>query len=111
MHSVRAGGLLVAAVLSVACATGVASGPEAIARLERERASSPQSEPVLRSLGVAYYKSGNLKDARTALEQAANLIADRVNLSTDVERAACAVINCTFAGGAAASPECMAGAF
>ena len=45
------------------------------------------------------------------LEQAANLIADRVNLSTDVARAACAVINCTFAGAAAASPECMAGAF
>jgi hypothetical protein len=45
------------------------------------------------------------------LEQAANLIADRVNLSTDVPRAACAVINCTFAGAASASPECMAGAF
>jgi hypothetical protein len=45
------------------------------------------------------------------LEQAATLIADRVNLSTDVGRAACAVINCTFAGAAAASPECMAGAF
>lgn len=45
------------------------------------------------------------------LEQAATLIADRVNLSTDVARAACAVINCTFAGAASASAECMAGAF
>ena len=41
------------------------------------------------------------------LEQASNLIADRVNLSTDVARAACVVINCTFAGAAAASAECM----
>src|SRR2546423_10680365 len=66
----------VAIVLGVAaCATGGASagGPEAVARLERERASSPQSEPVLRSLGIAYYKSGNLNGARTALEQARKL--------------------------------------
>jgi tetratricopeptide (TPR) repeat protein len=55
------------------CATGAAAGPDAIARLERERASNPQSEPVLRSLGIAYYKSGNLKDARAALEQATKL--------------------------------------
>ena len=75
IYIVRSVGL-VAIVLGVAaCATGGASagGPEAVARLERERASSPQSEPVLRSLGIAYYKSGSLKDARTALEQARKL--------------------------------------
>src|SRR5204862_8219075 len=75
IYIVRSVGL-VAIVLGVAaCATGGASagGPEAVARLERERASSPQSEPVLRSLGIAYYKSGNLKGARTALEQARKL--------------------------------------
>lgn len=60
---------------AAACATagGVAAGPEAIARLERERSSNPQSEPVLRSLGIAYYKSGKLSEARSALEQARKL--------------------------------------
>ena len=59
----------------VGCATTgvVAGGPEGIARLERERSSNPQSEPVLRSLGIAYYKAGRLPEARTALEQATKL--------------------------------------
>ena len=74
-YIVRSVGLVTIVLGVAACATGGASavGPEAVARLERERASSPQSEPVLRSLGIAYYKSGNLKDARTALEQARKL--------------------------------------
>jgi TolB-like protein len=55
------------------CATARTSGPEAIARLERERSSNPRSEPILRSLGIAYYKSGNTKDARATLEQATSL--------------------------------------
>jgi tetratricopeptide (TPR) repeat protein len=70
MHSVRTAGLVAAAVCAAACASGGASGPEAIARLERERSSNPQSEPVLRSLGIVYYKNGRLKDARAALDQA-----------------------------------------
>lgn len=74
MYSVRRAGLSwIVALAAAACASGGASGPEAIARLERARASNPQSEPVLRSLGIAYYKSGNSKDARTALEQATAL--------------------------------------
>ncbi|HKW08741.1 MAG TPA: tetratricopeptide repeat protein [Gemmatimonadaceae bacterium] len=62
-----------ASLYAAACATAGAGGPEAIARLERERSTNPQSEPVLRSLGIAYYKSGNLKEARAALDQATKL--------------------------------------
>lgn len=75
MQIVRSVGLVAIVVGAAGCATVGAGvgGPEAIARLERERASHPQSEPVLRALGIAYYKSGNLKDARAALEQARTL--------------------------------------
>ncbi|HZI42575.1 MAG TPA: tetratricopeptide repeat protein [Gemmatimonadaceae bacterium] len=68
-------GLFALALGAAGCATvgAAASGPEAIARLERERSSHPQSEPVLRSLGIAYYKSGKLPEARTALDQARKL--------------------------------------
>src|SRR5689334_25080976 len=74
MKIMRSIGFVVLALGAVACATaGGAGGPEAIARLERERSSHPQSEPVLRSLGIAYYKSGKLPEARTALDQARKL--------------------------------------
>ena len=74
MLSIRWVGLAcLVALAAAACVTGRASAPEAIARLERERASNPRSEPVLRSLGIAYYKSGNSKDARAMLEQATAL--------------------------------------
>lgn len=73
MQLSRVSGLLAAVSTAAACATTGLSGPEAIARLERARSASPQSEPVLRSLGIAYYKSGNLRDARSALEQATKL--------------------------------------
>ena len=74
MVSVRRSGLSYLVALAVAaCVSGGVSGPEAIARLERARSSNPRSEPVLRSLGIAYYKSGNSKDARAVLEQATAL--------------------------------------
>ena len=74
MSSVRRIALVgLVALGAAACVTGGASGPEAIARLERERSNNPRSEPVLRSLGIAYYKSGNLKDARSVLDQATTL--------------------------------------
>ena len=74
MKIMRSIGFVVLALGAVACATaGSAGGPEAIARLERERSNSPRSEPVLRSLGIAYYKSGKLTEARGALEQAVKL--------------------------------------
>jgi TolB-like protein len=66
-------GLIVMLALAGACATGGASGPEALARLERERSATPRSESVLRSLGILYYKSGRLPDARVALDQAMKL--------------------------------------
>src|SRR4051794_24095840 len=70
MLSIRWGGFAcLVALAAAACVTGRASGPEAIARLEPERSSNPRSEPVLRPLGLAYYKSGNSKDARTMPEQ------------------------------------------
>ena len=64
---------LVGFLCVTACATTGVGRPEAIARLERDRASNPTNEPVLRSLGIAYYKSRNLPAARTALEQAVKL--------------------------------------
>jgi len=75
MKIIRPIGFVALALGAAACATAgrVASGPEAIARLERERSSNPQSEPVLRSLGIAYYKSGRLAEARTTLDQARKL--------------------------------------
>ena len=63
-------------VLSACASTGVggrAGGPDAVARLERARALSPSSEPVLRALGIAYYKNGKPTEARAALEQAVKL--------------------------------------
>jgi len=69
--------ILIATGALAACAsTGVggrSGGPEGIARLERARALNPNSEPVLRSLGIAYYKSGKLTEARAVLEQAVKL--------------------------------------
>lgn len=73
MYLVRGAGLIMAGVFTCACASAGASGPEAIARLERERSAHPQSESVLRSLGIVYYKSGRLQDARSALDRAAKL--------------------------------------
>jgi TolB-like protein len=77
MRIVKSVGFFALALGAAACATmgggETAGGPEAIARLEQERANNPQSEPVLRSLGIAYYKSGKLTEARTALEHATKL--------------------------------------
>src|SRR4029079_19785977 len=71
MYTVRRTGLsFLLAIAATACVSGGASAREAIARLEHARSSNPRSEPVLRSLGIAYYKSGNSKDARAVLEQA-----------------------------------------
>ena len=73
MRAVRWIGGFVTLIAVAGCATTGTSGPEAIARLERDRASNPQNEPVLRSLGIAYYKSRNFVAARPALEQAVKL--------------------------------------
>lgn len=73
MHIVSRTLILAVLTGAAACATSGAVGPEAIARLEREHSARPQSEPVSRSLGIAYYKSGKLSEARVALDQAVKL--------------------------------------
>lgn len=73
MHFVRKTGLVALVACAGACATIGTSGPEAIARLEHERSANPRSEIVLRSLGIAYYKTGRLPDARVALGRALEL--------------------------------------
>jgi tetratricopeptide (TPR) repeat protein len=73
MFSIRSTAPMMLVVALAGCASRAVRGPEAIAKLERERSVNPRSEPVLRSLGIAYYKSGNLKDARAALEDAVTL--------------------------------------
>jgi TolB-like protein len=55
------------------CMSASVGGPEALVRLERARTTTPRSAPVLRSLGIAYYKNGRLGDARSALDQAVKL--------------------------------------
>jgi len=56
--------------------------------------------------------ASSIDDTRIAnLEQAAAIIQDRVNLSSDVPHAACTVILCTFGGATTASAECMNGNF
>src|SRR5205809_1003930 len=61
--------------ITLALATGCASvqmTPQAsIARLEQQRAADPKSVPVMRALGVQYYKQQRYAEARAALTQAA----------------------------------------
>jgi tetratricopeptide (TPR) repeat protein len=56
-----------------ACATAISGSAESITRLEQQHASDPQSEPLQRSLGIAYFKGNRLADARTALEKATSM--------------------------------------
>ncbi|MEO6878909.1 MAG: CsgG/HfaB family protein, partial [Gemmatimonadaceae bacterium] len=42
-------------------------------KLERARVSEPKSEPVQRSLGIAYFKANRFSDARGALQQAMSM--------------------------------------
>lgn len=72
--------LAVAAVgLALGACASAGGGPRggdpatAIARLERQRAASPRSEPVLRSLGIAYYRGHRYGDARAVLGEATKL--------------------------------------
>jgi tetratricopeptide (TPR) repeat protein len=77
MRRARSLVMFLVVVGATACATtrtaGPGGSPDAIARLESARAANPNSEPVLRALGIAYYKAGRLKDARPVLDQATKL--------------------------------------
>jgi len=64
---------LVAAVVACGCATAISGSANDIARLEQVRASSPNSEPAQRALGVAYFKGGRFADARAALQRASSM--------------------------------------
>jgi len=64
---------LVAAVVACGCATAISGSANDIARLEQVRASSPNSEPAQRALGVAYFKGGRFTDARAALQRASSM--------------------------------------
>lgn len=62
---------VVASALALgACAPAIAGSADDIATLERARASNPRSEPLTRSLGVAYFKAKRYDDARALLRQA-----------------------------------------
>lgn len=66
--------VVTAASLSVgACATAISGSAESITRLEQQHAGDPQSEPIQRSLGIAYFKGSRLTEARTALEKATSM--------------------------------------
>jgi len=55
-----------------ACATSGAN-LAAIPRLEQDRSAHPNSAPVLRALGIAYYRQNRLDDARSTLQEASRL--------------------------------------
>lgn len=65
--------VVASAVCLTACAPAISSSGGSITKLEQERAANPSSEPVLRSLGIAYFKANRFDDARTALRQAVSL--------------------------------------
>lgn len=77
MRIVRTSLAVVASLALAACASaGGRSGtvsPEAIARLEQQHVARPNSEPVARALGIAYYKSKRWGDARRVLDQSTKL--------------------------------------
>jgi tetratricopeptide (TPR) repeat protein len=70
MHMTRCSLVVVVAAALGACATARVAGPDAVARLESARAANPSSGPVLRSLGIAYYKTGRIAEAHSVLERA-----------------------------------------
>lgn len=62
--------LLCGTLLACGCAQAISGSADNITKLEQARAASPKSEPVQRSLGIAYFKANRLDDARAALQQA-----------------------------------------
>ena len=73
MRMNRLAALAAASLAASACARTISGSAQDISRLEQERAGDPQSEPLQRSLGIAYFKGNRLADARTALEKAASM--------------------------------------
>src|SRR5256885_15327120 len=64
---------LASALCVSACAQAISGNADSVTKLEQARASNPQSEAVVRSLGIAYFKANRYDDARTALQQAVSM--------------------------------------
>src|ERR1043165_7214039 len=68
--------IVCSAVALGACTSAFQASADQIARLERQRTASPNSQAAVRNLGVAYYKANRFDDARTTLQQAATMDAN-----------------------------------
>ena len=73
MRMIRLAALAAAALAASACATAISGSAQDISRLEQEHAGDPNSQPLQRSLGIAYFKANRFPDARTALEKATSM--------------------------------------
>lgn len=73
MRTIRLAVLAAASLSAGACATAISGSADNVSRLEQQHAGDPQSEPIQRSLGIAYFKANRLTDARTALEKATSM--------------------------------------
>jgi len=61
---------------SGACATAIQGSADNISRLEAARTANPNSQPALRTLGIAYYKANRLPEARSALQRSSEMKPD-----------------------------------
>lgn len=74
MRPVRLASLaLLAATAVPAAARAQAPASSGVLKLEARRQASPEAVPVLRALGIAYYKAARWADARAVLQQARTL--------------------------------------
>lgn len=55
---------------AAACAPAISGSADSITRLEQARTNNPKSEPVQRSLGIAYFKANRYADAQSVLQSA-----------------------------------------
>jgi tetratricopeptide (TPR) repeat protein len=69
----RLAALAAASLVASGCATAISGSAQDISRLEQDHAGDPNSQPLQRSLGIAYFKANRLSDARSALEKAASM--------------------------------------
>ena len=72
MRRIRSAGLLVA-LGAFALPVAAQQRPDAVVKLERERAANPGSLAANRALGIWYYKAGRFAEARPPLDQARQL--------------------------------------
>ncbi len=73
MFRIRSLTVVGVAILALGCASSGQMNASGVARLEKARTARPNDPAVARSLGIAYYKSGKLVDARKNLSEAVRL--------------------------------------